>query len=145
MLLPSSEPGAASQQNRKGERERREMCYCHPSLTPLHLFPSLKLKESRYIGRQVWVPAITTLALFPARNWTTACRRHPTQQLKEPRVQRRVFFANLWGSDAADAGGDAGLTDSSKSVPSESYTCCTLSWLLSRVDFETHKHAQLNE
>lgn len=87
--------GAALQRNSK-ERERREnvtglICHCHPNLTPLHPLSCLRLKESRYIGRQVWVPPITMLALFPARIGQALPAATPTHQLNKPNVQRCVF------------------------------------------------------
>lgn len=86
-----------------------------PILTPLQLLSSLEGKESRCIGRQVWVPAITMLALFPAGIGQESFSRRPTQQLNEPGVQRCVFprilrsdrgfppAAAMGFSDAADA------------------------------------------
>lgn len=87
--------GAALQRNSE-EREKREnvtglICHCHPNLTPLHPLSCLRLKESRYIGRQVWVPPITMLALFPARIGQALPAATPTRQLNRPNVQRRVF------------------------------------------------------
>lgn len=92
-------PGAALQQNSE-ERDRREnvaglICHCHPNLTPLYRFSSQRLKESRYIGRQVWVPPITMLALFPARIGEALPAATPTQQLNKPSVRRFSTCCNL--------------------------------------------------
>ena len=91
------------------------------------------------------------LALFPARIGQALPAATPTQQLNKPNVQRRVFrrtaiwrrlfSVNLWGFNAADAGGYAALTDSSKSVPTESYTCCTLSSVYCLLSFSEHAYA----
>lgn len=79
---------------------------------------------------------ITMLALFPtgivkcsALPLSTTIKQTQSTMLcfLHSAIWHRLFSVNLRGCNAADAGGNAVPTDSSKSAPTDSYTCYALS------------------